>query len=109
MRSKHSNKPVCLNCKMRKNWREIVCHFCRFERTSVVNLAKGFGAPNLNLTEHSTAINLLYQNHFDLKFYPRSLKLEDPPKVARDANCTLDKGIIKSQNHSSREYKSIAS
>ena len=23
---------------------------------------------------------------FDLKFYPRSLKLEDPPKVTRDAN-----------------------
>ena len=54
MRRKHSNKPVCLNCKIRKNWREIVCHFCRFGRTSVVNLAKGFGAPNLNLTEHST-------------------------------------------------------
>ena len=86
MRRKHSNKPVCLNCKIRKKWREIVCHFCRFGRTSVVNLAKGFGAPNLNLTEHSTAINLLYQNHFDLKFYPRSLKLEDPPKVTRDAN-----------------------
>ena len=75
----------------------------------MVNLAKGFGGPNLNLTEHSTAINLLYQNHFDLKFYLRSLKLEDPPKVTRDANCTLDKGIIKSQNHSLREYKSIAS
>ena len=46
---------------------------------------------------------------FDLKFYPRSLKLEDPPKVTRNANCTLYKGIIKSQNHLSREYKSIAS
>ena len=37
------------------------------------------------------------------------VKLEDPPKVTRDANCTLDKDIIKSQNHLSREYKSIAS
>ena len=109
MRSKHSNERVPLICKVRKNWREILYYFCRFERTSVVNLAKGFGGPNLNLTEHSTAINLLYQNHFDLKFYPRSLKLEDPPKVTRDANCTLYKGIIKSQNHLSREYKSIAS
>ena len=86
MRRKHSNKRVRLNRKIRKHWREMVYHFCRFGRTSVVNLAKGFGGPNLNLTDHSTAINLLYQNHFDLKFYPRSLKLEDPPKVTRDAN-----------------------
>ena len=84
MRRKHSNKRVCLNCKIRKNWGKIVYHFCRFGW--VVNLAKGFGAPSLNLTEHSTVTNVLYQNHFDLKFYPRSLKLEDPPKVTRDAN-----------------------
>ena len=64
-----------LNCKIRKSWGRIEYHFCRFGWTSVVNLAKGFGAPSLNLTEHSTATNVLYQNHFDLKFYPRSLKL----------------------------------
>ena len=75
MRRKQSNKRVCLNCKIRKNWGKIVYHFCRFGWTSVVNLAKGFGAPSLNLTEHSTVTNVLYQNHFDLKFYPRSLKL----------------------------------
>ena len=75
MRRKHSNKRVCLNCKIRKNWGKIVYHFCRFGWTSVVNLAKGFGAPSLNLTEHSTVTNVLYQKHFDLKFYPRSLKV----------------------------------
>ena len=86
MRRKHSNKPVSLNCKIRKNWRETVCHFCQFGRTLLVNLAKGFGAPNLNITENSRVIDLLYQSHFDLKFYPRSSKLEDPLKVTRVAN-----------------------
>ena len=86
MRRKHSNKPVSLNCKIRKNWRETVCHFCPFGWTLLVNLAKGFGAPNLNITENSRVIDLLYQSHFDLKFYPRSSKLEDPLKVTRDAN-----------------------
>ena len=86
MRRKHSNKPVSLNCKIRKDRREIVCHFCQFGQTSMVNLAKGFEAPNLNITENSTVINVLYQSHFDLKFYPRSSKLEDPLKVTRDAN-----------------------
>ena len=52
----------------------------------MVNLAIGFGAPNLNITENSRVINVLYQSHFDLKFYPRSSKLEDPLKVTRDAN-----------------------
>ena len=85
MRRKHSNKPVNFG-KIRKNWQEIVCHFCRFGRTSVVNIAKGFGAPNLNITENSTAINLPHQSHFDLKFYPHSSKLEDPFKVTRDEN-----------------------
>ena len=75
MRRKHSNKGVCLNCKIRKNWRKIVYHVCRFGWTLVVNLAKGFGAPSLNLTEPSTVTNVLYQNHFGLKFYPRGLKL----------------------------------
>ena len=41
-----------LNSLTRKNWREIVHHFCRFGRTKVVNLAKGLGVPNLNLTDH---------------------------------------------------------
>ena len=86
MRRKHSNKPFSLNCKIRKNWRETVCHFCQFGRTSLVNLAKGFGAPNLNITSNSRVINVLYQSHFDLKFYPRSSKLEDPLKVTRVAN-----------------------
>ena len=65
----------------------------------MVNLAKEFGAPNVNITENSIVINVLYQSHFDLKFYPRRSKLEDPLKVTRDAI----------QNHSSHEYKSIAS
>ena len=75
MRRKHSNKPASF-CKIRKNWREIVRHFCPFGRTSVVNLAIGFGTPNLNITENSRVINVLYQSHFDL----------DPLKVTRDAN-----------------------
>ena len=65
----------------------------------MVNLAKEFGAPNVNITENSIVINVLYQSHFDLKFYPRRSKLENPLKVTLDAI----------QNHSSREYKSIAS
>ena len=36
----------------RKKWREISCYFCRSGRTYEVNLAKGFGGPNLELTEH---------------------------------------------------------
>ena len=38
----------------------------------MVNLAKGFGGPNADLTEYSTVINGLCQNQFDLKFYLRS-------------------------------------
>ena len=52
-----------------------------------------------------------YENHFDLKCYPRSLKSENPQKKkSRETQiCKLGKGIMKSQNHSSRGYKWIAS
>ena len=86
MRRKHSNKRVCLNCKIRKklagNCMSFLPIWADFGGQSCKRIRSSQSKSHWTFNNNKCTV----PKQFDLKLYPRSLKLEDPPKVTRDAN-----------------------